>query len=127
MDSLFTQDNTVNNNFKEFSTEKDIHHRSMPLNRGFNQKKRFLAFSRKNSIYSSSSVQSGIENKKKDTIKNNQNNLNMNKKEKEEEIILSTNSFTARRRNSCKEIISEVRTLYENNFNCFHQLISNDF
>ena len=111
----------------------------MPMNRGFNQKKRVLAFSRKNSICSnSSSVCSGINNnKKKEIIRNNHNNngfnLNNNKKEKlnlvekEEEIILSANTFTARRRNSCKEIISEVRALYENNFNCLHQLISTDF
>ena len=138
LDSLCNQDNAVNNQYKEFTTEKDIPHRSLPMNRGFNQKKRFLAFSRKNSICSTSSVNSGInDNKKKEIIRNNQNNngfnLNINKKEKmnlvekEEEIILSTNTFTARRRNSCKEIISEVRALYQNNFECFHQLISTDF
>jgi WD40 repeat protein len=133
LDSLCNQENTVNN-----TPGKDTPHRSMPMNRGFNQKKRFLAFSRKNSICSnSSSVRSGLNvNKKKEIIQNSQNNiglnLNLNKKEKinleekEEEIILSSSTFTARRRNSCKEIISEVRALYQNNFNCFHQLISTE-
>ena len=138
MDSLCNQDNIINNQFKEFSTEKEISHRSLPMNKVFNQKKRFLAFSRKNSICSNtSSVRSGINgNKKKDISQNIQNNidsnLNFNKKEKinfeekEEEIILSASTFTARRRNSCKEIISEVRALYQSNFNCLHQLISTD-
>ncbi len=138
MDSLCNQDNIINNQFKEFSTEKEITHRSLPMNKVFNQKKRFLAFSRRNSICSNtSSVRSGINgNKKKDISQNIQNNidsnLNFNKKdkinfeEKEEEIILSASTFTAGRRNSCKEIISEVRALYQNNFNCLHQLISTD-
>ena len=133
LDSLCNQDNNLNNQYKEFSSEKDIDHRSMPINREFNQKKRFLAFSRKNSICSNnSSIRSGVNcNKKKENI-NNQKNININKKEKinleekEEEIILNTNTFTARRRNSCKEIISEVRALYQSNFNCLHQLISTD-
>ena len=138
MDSLCNQDNIINNQFKEFSTEKEITHRSLPMNKVFNQKKRFLAFSRRNSICSNtSSVRSGINgNKKKDISQNIQNNidsnLNFNKKdkinfeEKEEEIILSASTFTAGRRNSCKEIISEVRALYQSNFNCLHQLISTD-
>ena len=116
----------------------------MQINRGFNQKKRFLAFSRKNSICSNSSVRSEISinvNKKKEIIStsstknayyNFNNNLNLNKKdkinleEKEEEIIINTNTITAGRRNSCKEIISEVRALYQSNFNCLHQLISTE-
>ena len=116
----------------------------MQINRGFNQKKRFLAFSRKNSICSSTSVGSEINincNKKKEIISNNSQknayynfnyNPNLNKKEKinleekEEEIIINTNTITARRRNSCKEIISEVRALYQSNFNCLHQLISTE-
>ena len=116
----------------------------MQINRGFNQKKRFLAFSRKNSICSNSSVRSEINincNKKKENIVNNSqknacysfyNNPNLNKKdkinleEKEEEIIINTNTITATRRNSCKEIISEVRALYQSNFNCLHQLISTE-
>jgi len=138
LDSLCNQDNIINNQFKEFSTEKEITHRSLPMNKVFNQKKRFLAFSRRNSICSNtSSVRSGINgNKKKDISQNIQNNidsnLNFNKKdkinfeEKEEEIILSASTFTAGRRNSCKEIISEVRALYQSNFNCLHQLISTD-
>ena len=137
LDSLCNQDNNLNNLYKDFSSEKDMNHRSLPMNKEFNQKKRFLAFSRKNSICSNtSSVRSGISgvncNKKKENINiNNQNSL-MNKKEKiyleekEEEIILSANTFTAGRRTSCKEIISEVRALYESNFNCLHQLISTD-
>ena len=103
--------------------------------KGFNQKKRFLAFSRKNSVCSnSSSVRSGLNgNKKKQIIQNNSNNdnfnLNLNKKEKinfdekEEEIILNPNSCITKR-NSCTQIISEVRALYQSNFNCLHQLIS---
>ena len=137
LDSLCNQDNNLNNLYKDFSSEKDMNHRSLPMNKEFNQKKRFLAFSRKNSICSNtSSVRSGISgvncNKKKENINiNNQNSL-MNKKEKiyleekEEEIILSANTFTTGRRTSCKEIISEVRALYESNFNCLHQLISTD-
>ena len=39
LDSLCNQENTVNN-----TPGKDTPHRSMPMNRGFNQKKRFLAF-----------------------------------------------------------------------------------
>ena len=137
LDSLCNQDNNLNNLYKDFSSEKDMGHRSLPMNKEFNQKKRFLAFSRKNSICSNtSSVRSGISgvncNKKKENINiNNQNNL-INKKEKinieekEEEIILNANTFTAGRRTTCKEIISEVRALYESNFNCLHQLISTD-
>ena len=99
MDSLCNQDNIINNQFKEFSTEKEITHRPLPMNKVFNQKKRFLAFSRRNSICSNtSSVRSGINgNKKKDISQNIQNNidsnLNFNKKdkinfeEKEEEIL----------------------------------------
>ena len=108
----------------------------MPLNRGFNQKKRFLAFSRKNSICSNaSSVRSGLNcNKKKEISTNSQTNVcfclnkkeKINLEEKEEEIIINTNTITARRRNSCKEIISEVRALYQSNFNCLHQLISTE-
>ena len=93
-----------------------------------------MAFSRKNSICSnSSSVRSGINcNKKKEISLNSQTNYCLNKKEKinleekEEEIIINTNTITARRRNSCKEIISEVRALYQSNFNCLHQLISTE-
>ena len=100
----------------------------------FNQKKRFLSFSRKNSICSnSSSVRSGINPEKKEITQNHHSNidLNFNKKEKinfeekEEEIILNANTFTSSRMN-CKEIISEVRALYQSNFNCLHQLISTD-
>ena len=134
LDSLCNQDNIVNNQYKEFSTEKDISHRSIPLNKGFNQKKRFLAFSRKSSICSNGSqVRSGLNcNKKKEISSQTNACFCLNKKEKinlaekEEEIIINTNTITARRRNSCKEIISEVRTLYQNNFNCLHQLISTE-
>ena len=70
LDSLCNQDNNLNNLYKDFSSEKDMGHRSLPMNKEFNQKKRFLAFSRKNSICSNtSSVRSGISgvncNKKK--------------------------------------------------------------
>ena len=100
----------------------------------FNQKKRFLAFSRKNSICSnSSSVRSAINGEKKEIIHSNHSNIGLNFKktekinfeEKEEEIILNANTFTSSRMN-CKEIISEVRALYQSNFNCLHQLISTD-
>ena len=106
------------------------------------QKKRALAFSRKNSICSSSSIHSGIngniskENKikinfnfncikkEKNEIKNTNKNINIIKQEEDtEEIILPQNTFNPRR-NSCKEIISEVRALYQSNFNCFQELIS---
>ena len=130
LDSLCNQDNTVNNQFKEFEIKKDISHRSLPMNRGFNQNKRFLAFSRKNSICSnSSSVCSGLNVDKKNEIGKNDLNKYLNDKEKinleeKEEIILSTNTCIDRR-NSCNKIISEVRALYQSNFNCLHQLISN--
>lgn len=130
LDSLCNQDNTVNNQYKEFEIKKDISHRSLPMNRGFNQNKRFLAFSRKNSICSnSSSVCSGLNVDKKNEIGNNDLNKYLNDKEKinleeKEEIILSTNTCIDRR-NSCNKIISEVRALYQSNFNCLHQLISN--
>ena len=130
LDSLCNQDNTVNNQYKEFEIKKDISHRSLPMNRGFNQHKRFLAFSRKNSICSnSSSVCSGLNGKKKNEIGKNDLNKYLNDKEKinleeKEEIILSTNTCIDRR-NSCNKIISEVRALYQSNFNCLHQLISN--
>ena len=100
------------------------------MNRGFNQKKRFLAFSRKNSICSnSSSVCSGLNGNKKNEIGKNDLNSYLSQKEKinleeKEEIILST-STCIDRRNSCNKIISEVRALYQSNFNCLHQLISN--
>ena len=106
------------------------------------QKKRALAFSRKNSVCSSSSIHSGIngniskENKikinfnfnctkkEKNEIKNTNKNINIIKQEEDtEEIILPQNTFNPRR-NSCKEIISEVRALYQSNFNCFQELIS---
>jgi hypothetical protein len=96
LDSLCNQDNTVNNQYKEFEIKKDISHRSLPMNRGFNQNKRFLAFSRKNSICSnSSSVCSGLNVDKKNEIGNNDLNKYLNDKEKinleeKEEIILST-------------------------------------
>ena len=103
------------------------------MNKGFNQKKRFLAFSRRNRICSnSSSVRSGLNNNKKSEIMQNapNNNVNKNQKinfeEKEEEIILSTNTCIGRR-NSCNKIISEVRALYQSNFNCLHQLFSNGY
>ena len=130
LDSLCNQDNTVNNQYKEFEIKKDISHRSLPMNRGFNQNKRFLAFSRKNSICSnSSSVCSGLNVNKKNEIGKNDLNKYLNDKEKinleeKEEIILSTNTCIDRR-NSCNKIISEVRALYQSNFNCLHQLISN--
>lgn len=130
LDSLCNQDNTVNNQYKEFEIKKDFSHRSLPMNRGFNQKKRFLAFSRKNSICSnSSSVCSGLNGNKKNEIGKNDLNKYLNDKEKinleeKEEIILSTNTCIDRR-NSCNKIISEVRALYQSNFNCLHQLISN--
>ena len=130
LDSLCNQDNTVNNQYKEFEVKKDFSHRSLPMNRGFNQKKRFLAFSRKNSICSnSSSVCSGLNVDKKNEIGKNDLNSYLNQKEKinleeKEEIILSTNTCIDRR-NSCNKIISEVRALYQSNFNCLHQLISN--
>lgn len=130
LDSLCNQDNTVNNQYKEFEIKKDFSHRSLPMNRGFNQKKRFLAFSRKNSICSnSSSVCSGLNVDKKNEIGKNDLNSYLNQKEKinleeKEEIILSTNTCIDRR-NSCNKIISEVRALYQSNFNCLHQLISN--
>ena len=130
LDSLCNQDNTENNQYKEFEIKKDFSHRSLPMNRGFNQKKRFLAFSRKNSICSnSSSVCSGLNGNKKNEIGKNDLNLYLNEKEKinleeKEEIILSTNTCIDRR-NSCNKIISEVRALYQSNFNCLHQLISN--
>ena len=130
LDSLCNQDNTVNNQYKEFEIKKDFSHRSLPMNRGFNQKKRFLAFSRKNSICSnSSSVCSGLNGNKKNEIVKNDLNKYLNDKEKinleeKEEIILSTNTCIDRR-NSCNKIISEVRALYQSNFNCLHQLISN--
>ena len=130
LDSLCDQDNTANNQYKEFEIKKDFSHRSLPMNRGFNQKKRFLAFSRKNSICSnSSSVCSGLNVDKKNEIGKNDLNKYLNDKEKinleeKEEIILSTNTCIDRR-NSCNKIISEVRALYQSNFNCLHQLISN--
>jgi cell division cycle protein 20 (cofactor of APC complex) len=130
LDSLCNQDNTVNNQYKEFEIKKDFSHRSLPMNRGFNQKKRFLAFSRKNSICSnSSSVCSGLNGNKKNEIGKNDLNKYLNDKEKinleeKEEIILST-STCIDKRNSCNKIISEVRALYQSNFNCLHQLISN--
>jgi len=130
LDSLCNQDNTVNNQYKEFEIKKDFSHRSLPMNRGFNQKKRFLAFSRKNSICSnSSSVCSGLNVDKKNEIGKNDLNSYLNQKEKinleeKEEIILSPNTCIDRR-NSCNKIISEVRALYQSNFNCLHQLISN--
>ena len=134
LDSLCNQDTAGNNQYTEFYIEKDISHRSLPMmNRGFNQKKRFLAFSRRNSICSnSSSVRSGLnENKKNEIIRNSPNdNANKNQKinfeEKEEEIIISTNTCIGRR-NSCNKIISEVRALYQSNFNCLHQLFSHDY
>ena len=107
------------------------------------QKKRALAFSRKNSICSNSSIQSGINS---NISKENKNRINFNfnfaKKEKieiknkkinniikpegdSEEIIIPQNTLN-HRRNSCKEIISEVRALYQSNFNCFQELISNN-
>ena len=130
LDSLCNQDNTVNNQYKEFEIKKDISHRSLPMNRGFNQNKRFLAFSRKNSTCSNSSAAcSGLNVDKKNEIGKNDLNKYLNDKEKinleeKEEIILSTNTCIDRR-NSCNKIISEVRALYQSNFNCLHQLISN--
>ena len=135
LDSLCNQDSNLNNLYKDYPSEKYIGgHRSLPMNKDFNQKKRFLAFSRKNSICSNaSSVRSGINcNKKKGNANSNNQNTIANKKEKinleekEEEMILNTNTFTTRRY-SCKEIISEVRALYESNFNCLHQMISTDY
>ena len=106
------------------------------------QKKRALNFSRKNSICSTSSIHSGINGNISKENKSRINfNFNLNKKEKKdikifkhsqtifkqeeesEEIILNQNTFNPRR-NSCKEIISEVRALYQSNFNCFQELIS---
>ena len=137
LDSLCNQDN------KEFS-QKSIS-RQMTLNPGLNQKKRVLAFSRKNSICSTNSINSSINgNNKLKQNKNNNNNYNYNfnliKKEKNvinipkpaqsvkqeddtEELIIPQNPFSTRR-NSCKQIISEVRALYQSNFNCFQELIS---
>ena len=103
------------------------------------QKKRALAFSRKNSICSTSSINSGIngniskENKikininytkkEKNEIKINKNINTIKQEEDTEEIIIPQNSFNPRR-NSCKEIISEIRALYQSNFNNFQELIS---
>ena len=104
------------------------------------QKKRALAFSRKNSICSNSSINSGInkENKNKINfnfnfnfikkekieIKNSKiNNIMIKPEEESEEFIIPQNTFN-HRRNSCKAIISEVRALYQSNFNCFQELIS---
>ena len=104
------------------------------------QKKRALAFSRKNSICSNSSINSGInkENKNKINfnfnfnfikkekieIKNSKiNNIMIKPEEETEEFIIPQNTFN-HRRNSCKAIISEVRALYQSNFNCFQELIS---
>ena len=130
LDSLCDQDNTANNQYKEFEIKKDFSHHSLPMNRGFNQKKRFLAFSRKNSICSNStSVCSGLNGNKKNEIGKTDFNLYLNDKEKinlkeKEEIILSTKTYIEKT-NSCNKIISEVRALYQSNFNCLHQLISN--
>ena len=103
------------------------------------QKKRALAFSRKNSVCSNSSINSGINKENKSRInfnfnfakkekveikKNKMNNHNNNiikPEEDSEEIIIPQN-----RRNSCKQIISEVRALYQSNFNCFQELISSN-
>ena len=101
-----------------------------------------MAFSRKNSVCSNSSINSGINNTKEN--KNRINfNLNFSKKEKieikttktnnniikqeedSEEIIIPQNTINTRK-NSCKEIISEVRALYQSNFNCFQELISSN-
>ena len=103
------------------------------------QKRRALAFSRKNSICSNSSIHSingnfakenknkinfNLIKKEKLIIKNSKINNNLIKPEEDsEEIIISQNTFNPRR-NSCKEIISEVRALYQSNFNCFQELIS---
>ena len=108
-----------------------------------------MAFSRKNSVCSNSSINSAInininrtkENKnrinfnlnfsKKEKIeikntKSNKNIINIIKQEEEsEEIIIPQNTFNARK-NSCKEIISEVRALYQSNFNNFQELISSN-
>ena len=103
------------------------------------QKRRALAFSRKNSICSNSSIHSingnfakenknkinfNLIKKEKLIIKNSKINNNLIKPEEDsEEIIIPQNTFNPRR-NSCKEIISEVRALYQSNFNCFQELIS---
>ena len=107
-----------------------------------------MAFSRKNSVCSNSSINSAInininrtkENKnrinfnlnfsKKEKIeikntKSNKNIINIIKQEESEEIIIPQNTFNARK-NSCKEIISEVRALYQSNFNNFQELISSN-
>ena len=134
LDSLCNQDN------KELSSQKNIS-RQMTLNPSLNQKKRVLAFSRKNSICSTNSINSTINGNKLKENKNN-NNFNFNKLKKEkniinnskpsqslkqeddtEEIIIPQNTISSRR-NSCKQIISEVRELYQSNFNCFQELIS---
>ena len=101
-----------------------------------------MNFSRKNSICSTSSIHSGINGNISKENKSRINfNFNLTKKEKKEikiskqyqsifkqeeeseEIIINQNTFNPRR-NSCKEIISEVRALYQSNFNCFQELIS---
>jgi len=101
-----------------------------------------LAFSRKNSVCSNSSINSGINNtkenknkinfnlnflkKEKIEIKNTKTNNNIIKQEEDsEEIIIPQNTINTRK-NSCKEIISEVRALYQSNFNCFQELISSN-
>jgi len=52
---------------------------------------------------------------------NNHNNNMIKPEEDSEEIMIPQN-----RRNSCKQIISEVRALYQSNFNCFQELISSN-
>ena len=101
-----------------------------------------MAFSRKNSVCSNSSINSGINNtkenknrinfnlnffkKEKIEIKSTKTNNNIIKQEEDsEEIIIPQNTINTRK-NSCKEIISEVRALYQSNFNCFQELISSN-
>ena len=129
LDSLCNQDNIVNNQCKDFQSEKEVIHKSI-INKEFNQKKRLLAFSRKNSICSNSSYNSVISVKKKKEIASSKNVIinkkaKINLEEKEEEIILNTNTLIDRK-NSCNKIISEVRALYQNNFNSLNKLMSLD-
>ena len=142
LDSLIRNDNEIifneqNNTFKDFQIKNDFTHHSLPMmSKNFHQQKtRLLSFSRKNSICSSTSVISNITDNiiKKNVNKNNNNENNNNlinqienniNENKEEDFIRSTNTFTGRR-NSCIKIISDVKTLYQNNFNCFNSILLN--
>ena len=144
LDSLIRQDSEIvsneqNNTFKDFQTKNDFTHHSLPMmSKNFHQQKtRLLSFSRKNSVCSSSTsvisniTENAIKNHLNQNNKNNENNDNIinqienNLNEnKEEDLIRSTNTFTGRR-NSCIKIISDVKTLYQNNFNCFNSILLN--